>query len=344
MLHSHTAITAVDAIMDEGVFEHLKKFSSYKYSLYQQRKQQQQQQLQQQQQQLQQQQQQLQQRLQQVQATLRQLHQATAQQQQQQQQSVAAAAAAPVDVGEQQQQQLLQEKQQELQQLQEQQQQLQQRLSQLQRQQQMEVLDEFAAIRRINNEACTLLASNYEGYAWMAQVAARVTELLLLPEGEQQQGGPPGGTGGPPGGPQGAAAAAAQQRQRELLQEHEQLLLDSSSSSSSSTKNFEQASADSILVAALCELLATKYNSHVSRKLLQDRSQHGSWRPPPFYWHLFNHPCIVRQMLQLYRQRPQDEFLACWFEDFALHRRQPGPAPLPSSDSEAVLTAKVSRV
>ncbi|OEH77998.1 hypothetical protein cyc_06474 [Cyclospora cayetanensis] len=169
-------------------------------------------------------------------------------------------------------------------------------------------------------------------------VAARVTELLQLPGEEGFTGASlEGGHASVSQGGEGESDGRV--HPHPLLPEHEQQLLESGSSHSA--RRLEQASADSILVAALCELLATKYNSHVSRKLLQDKSQHGSWRPPPFYWHLFDHPCIVRQMLQLYHQRPQDEFLACWFEDFALHRRQSSPSSFPASDADAVLTAKV---
>ncbi|PFH34231.1 hypothetical protein BESB_073830 [Besnoitia besnoiti] len=189
--------------------------------------------------------------------------------------------------------------------------------------------EDFACIRKINHEACNLLANSYEGYAWMCQVAAELLETL---EVSAHPGGAPGASreDGEPFAAENyesrdGDARGAQRDARATRNAAGQSLLDAPrrGREPGGGGGEGEGMAVSVLLHALCDFLTMKYDSIVTRKnLLDDRSTHGSWNPPAFYWQLFKHPSIICCLVKLYQERPQDEFLACWFQDFTHHYRR----------------------
>nr|PIM00502.1 hypothetical protein TGCOUG_312650A [Toxoplasma gondii COUG] len=176
--------------------------------------------------------------------------------------------------------------------------------------------EDVGCIRKINHEACNLLANSYEGYAWMCQVAAELAETLEVSAHPK----PGHGTQA-----KGASASGALSTLSSSLFSGEGKgdWPENDEASHTASQSAGDGAGVSVLLHALCDFLTMKYDSTVTRKnLLDDRSTHGSWNPPAFYWQLFKHPSIISCLLKLYQERPQDEFLACWFQDYTQHYRR----------------------
>ncbi|AFZ81348.1 hypothetical protein BEWA_007570 [Theileria equi strain WA] len=71
-----------------------------------------------------------------------------------------------------------------------------------------------------------------------------------------------------------------------------------------------------IINEALISYLTTKYDTEKMRVYMEDKGNHGSWNPPELYWNLMKSPMVVSQMLKIYRDKPKDEFLSSWYQDY----------------------------
>ncbi|KAF8819413.1 hypothetical protein IE077_001058 [Cardiosporidium cionae] len=136
---------------------------------------------------------------------------------------------------------------------------------------------DFAATRALNREALNILVERYEGYAWLCEITV---EIIALLDEETSTYAESTGTNG---------------------------------------------LTNQILYQSLCEQLVANYSTQTMREYMDEKKDHGSWNPPQFYWQLMKamdtvffskHPIIVSTLLKLYHEKPKDEFLACWYQDY----------------------------
>eukprot|EP00375_Theileria_parva_P001519 XP_764191.1 hypothetical protein [Theileria parva strain Muguga] len=57
-------------------------------------------------------------------------------------------------------------------------------------------------------------------------------------------------------------------------------------------------------------------NDDFSGIYMEDKLSHDSWNPPELYWNLMKSPLVVSHMLKIYRDKPKDEFLSSWYQDY----------------------------
>uniref|UniRef100_A0A3B0MWD6 TH1 protein, putative n=1 Tax=Theileria annulata TaxID=5874 RepID=A0A3B0MWD6_THEAN len=69
-------------------------------------------------------------------------------------------------------------------------------------------------------------------------------------------------------------------------------------------------------IEALMSYLTSKYDTDRMRIYMEDKLSHDSWNPPELYWNLMKSPLVVSHMLKIYRDKPKDEFLSSWYQDY----------------------------
>ncbi|UKK02777.2 hypothetical protein MACK_002874 [Theileria orientalis] len=75
-------------------------------------------------------------------------------------------------------------------------------------------------------------------------------------------------------------------------------------------------SSKTIIHDALMSFLTSKYDTDRMRVYMEDKLSHDSWNPPELYWNLMKSPLVVSHMLKIYRDKPKDEFLSSWYQDY----------------------------
>ncbi|KAK1442847.1 negative elongation factor D like protein [Babesia gibsoni] len=134
-------------------------------------------------------------------------------------------------------------------------------------------------LAELNTNVLNMLVDGYVGYSWLCEVCARWIEELNVKHIQYLSIG--GGVG----------------EKRE----------GGSSNYSGTTK---------IIQEALMSFLTKNYDSEKMRIYMEDKADHDKWNPPELYWNLMKSPLVVSNMIKIYRERPKDEFLSSWYQDY----------------------------
>ncbi|ORM40822.1 uncharacterized protein BXIN_2278 [Babesia sp. Xinjiang] len=143
-----------------------------------------------------------------------------------------------------------------------------------------ELQSEYLA--ELNTNVLNTLVDSYVGYAWLCEVCARWIEELNV------------------------------QSDHYLTTSS---LGDKIESSNSNSNNNASGTAN-IVREALMHFLTQKYDSEKMRVYMEDKAGHDKWNPPELYWNLMKSPLVVSNMIKIYRERPKDEFLSSWYQDY----------------------------
>lgn len=133
-------------------------------------------------------------------------------------------------------------------------------------------------LAELNTNILNILVDGYVGYAWLCEVCARWIEELNVQ-----------------GSDYFPILGLGDKRDR-------------SSSGTSCTA--------SIIQEALMSFLTKKYDSEKMRVYMEDKADHDKWNPPELYWNLMKSPIVVSHMIKIYHERPKDEFLSSWYQDY----------------------------
>ncbi|GIX64303.1 uncharacterized protein BcabD6B2_37380 [Babesia caballi] len=71
-----------------------------------------------------------------------------------------------------------------------------------------------------------------------------------------------------------------------------------------------------IVREALMGFLTQNYDSEKMRVYMEDKADHDKWNPPELYWNLMKSSLVVSHMIKIYHERPKDEFLSSWYQDY----------------------------
>ncbi|EDO06396.2 TH1 family protein [Babesia bovis T2Bo] len=133
-------------------------------------------------------------------------------------------------------------------------------------------------LAELNTTVLNTLVDNYVGYAWLCEVCARWIEELNMSNSHY------------------LTTHALNDR------------VDGGVTSSIGTQG--------IILEALMNYLTQKYDSEKMRVYMEDKGDHGKWNPPELYWTLMKSPLVVSHMIKIYHERPKDEFLSSWYQDY----------------------------
>ncbi|GFE54744.1 hypothetical protein BaOVIS_021480 [Babesia ovis] len=139
--------------------------------------------------------------------------------------------------------------------------------------------DHSEYLAELNTNVLNTLVDNYVGYAWLCEVCARWIEELNVPSSHYLT-------------------------TRSLGEKLEA----GNNNTSSGTVN--------IIREALMKFLTQKYDSEKMRVYMEDKADHDKWNPPELYWNLMKSPLAVSHMIKIYHERPKDEFLSSWYQDY----------------------------
>ncbi|CDR95318.1 hypothetical protein, conserved [Babesia bigemina] len=132
-------------------------------------------------------------------------------------------------------------------------------------------------LAELNTNVLNTLVEGYVGYAWLCEVCARWIEELNVQNSQYLS-------------------------MRGLGERRE------GNSGVSGTVN--------IIREALMSFLKQNYDSEKMRIYMEDKADHDKWNPPELYWNLMKSPLVVSHMINIYRERPKDEFLSSWYQDY----------------------------
>ncbi|GBE61477.1 hypothetical protein, conserved [Babesia ovata] len=132
-------------------------------------------------------------------------------------------------------------------------------------------------LAELNTNVLNTLVEGYVGYAWLCEVCARWIEELNVQNSQYLS-------------------------MRGLGEKRE------GNSGVTGTVN--------IIREALMSFLKQNYDSEKMRIYMEDKADHDKWNPPELYWNLMKSPLVVSHMINIYHERPKDEFLSSWYQDY----------------------------